>query len=89
MEIVQTLTEEALKIKEQEDLSNKANSSGEQAGKKRKLQGLFDPPSEGRTPVETRHIQEAFRRLQQRPNKQRAIRNMTKGLNRTSLKLVR
>lgn len=87
-EIVQTLTEEALKIKEQEDLGNKANSGGEQAGKKRKLQGLFDPPSEGRTPVETRHIQEAFRRLQQRPNKQRAMRNMSRGLNRTPLKLV-
>lgn len=56
-EIVQTLTEEALKIKEQEDLG-KANSGGEQQGKKRKLQGLFDPPSEGRTPVESRHIQE-------------------------------
>lgn len=85
-EIVQTLTEEALKIKEQEDLG-KANSGGEQQGKKRKLQGLFDPPSEGRTPVESRHIQEAFRRLQSRPNKQRAMRNFTRGLNRTSLKL--
>jgi transcription initiation protein SPT3 len=86
-EIVQTLTEEALKIKEQEDLG-KANSGGEQQGKKRKLQGLFDPPSEGRTPVESRHIQEAFRRLQSRPNKQRAMRNLTRGLNRTALKLV-
>lgn len=86
-EIVQTLTEEALKIKEQEDLG-KANSGGEQQGKKRKLQGLFDPPSEGRTPVECRHIQEAFRRLQSRPNKQRAMRNFTRGLNRTPLKLV-
>jgi hypothetical protein len=86
-EIVQTLTEEALKIKEQEDLG-KEKTGGEQRGKKRKLQGLFDPPSEGRTPVETRHIQEAFRRLQQRPNKQRAMCNFTRGLNRTPLKLV-
>ena len=87
-EIVQTLTEEALKIKEQEDLT-KAQSGGDKAGgKKRKVQGLFDPPSEGRTPVETRHIQEAFRRLQQRPNKQRAMRNFTSGLNRSNLKLV-
>ncbi|TVY43583.1 SAGA complex subunit, partial [Lachnellula occidentalis] len=87
-EIVQTLTEEALKIKEQEDLG-KEKSGGEQQGKKRKFTGLFDPPSEGRTPVETRHIQEAFRRLQQRPNKQRALCNFTRGLNRTPLKLVR
>ena len=86
-EIVQTLTEEALKIKEQEDLV-KDKSGGEQRGKKRKIQGLFDPPSEGRTPVEPRHIQEAFRRLQQRPNKQRAMCNFTRGLNRTPLKLV-
>jgi transcription initiation protein SPT3 len=86
-EIVQTLTEEALKIKEQEDLG-KDKSGGEQQGKKRKLTGLFDPPSEGRTPVEPRHIQEAFRRLQQRPNKQRAMCNFTRGLNRTPLKLV-
>ncbi|TVY84810.1 SAGA complex subunit spt3 [Lachnellula suecica] len=85
-EIVQTLTEEALKIKEQEDLG-KEKSGGEQQGKKRKFTGLFDPPSEGRTPVETRHIQEAFRRLQQRPNKQRALCNFTRGLNRTPLKL--
>jgi transcription initiation protein SPT3 len=87
-EIVQTLTEEALKIKEQEDLV-KDKTGGEQTanGKKRKIQGLFDPPSEGRTPVEPRHIQEAFRRLQQRPNKQRAMCNFTRGLNRTPLKL--
>ncbi|KAG9228058.1 transcription initiation factor IID, 18kD subunit-domain-containing protein [Amylocarpus encephaloides] len=85
-EIVQTLTEEALKIKEQEDLG-KEKSGGEQQGKKRKFTGLFDPPSEGRTPVEPRHIQEAFRRLQQRPNKQRALCNFTRGLNRTPLKL--
>lgn len=86
-EIVQTLTEEALKIKEQEDMG-KDKSGGEKNGKKRKLQGLFDPPSEGRTPVEPRHIQEAFRRLQQRPNKQKAMCNFTRGLNKTPLKLV-
>lgn len=88
-EIVQTLTEEALKIKEQEDLG-KDKSGVEDAGKKRKAHaGLFDPPSEGRTPVDTRHIQEAFRRLQARPNKQRAMRNFSKGLNRTPLRLVK
>jgi len=85
-EIVQTLTEEALKIKEQEDLV-KDKTGGEQSGKKRKIEGLFDMPSEGRTPVEPRHIQEAFRRLQQRPNKHRAMLNFTRGLNRTPLKL--
>lgn len=85
-EIVQTLTEEALKIKELEDIS-KDKIGNEQTGKKRKIQGLFDPPSEGHTPVEPRHIQEAFRRLQQRHKKYSAMCNFTRGLNRTSLKL--
>jgi transcription initiation protein SPT3 len=90
-EIVQTLTEEALKIKEQEDLFKEktGGEGGEDSGKKRKAAtGLFDPPSEGKTPVEPRHIQEAFRRLQVRPKKSRAMLNGTRGLARTPLKLV-
>lgn len=90
-EMVQTLTEEALKIKEQEDLM-KERTGGENAAagsKKRKLaQGLFDPPSEGRAPVEGRHIQEAFRRLQARPKKSRAMLNGTRMGSHTSLRLV-
>lgn len=86
-EMVQTLTEEALKIKEHEDLLKER--TGDSAGtKKRKLtQGLFDPPSEGRTPVEPRHIQEAFRRLQQRPKKFRAMLNGTRLQQHTNLRL--
>ncbi|KAJ9155006.1 SAGA complex subunit spt3 [Pleurostoma richardsiae] len=87
-EMVQTLTEEALKVKEQEDLSRERTGS-EASGKKRKLaQNLFDPPSEGRTPVEPRHIQEAYRRLQTRPKKSRAMLNGTRLQQRTSLKLI-
>lgn len=87
-EMVQTLTEEALKIKEQEDLW-KERTGGENTGnKKRKLaQGLFDPPSEGRTPVEPRHIQEAFRRLQARPKKSRAMLNGTRTQQHSNLRL--
>ncbi|KAI1806616.1 S-adenosyl-L-methionine-dependent methyltransferase [Daldinia bambusicola] len=87
-EMVQTLTEEALKIKEQEDLW-KERSGGDNPGtKKRKLtQGLFDLPNEGRIPVEARHIQEAFRRLQTRPKKSRAMLNGTNLQQRTSLKI--
>lgn len=87
-EMVQTLTEEALRIKDHEDLLKER--TGEDAGtKKRKLaQGLFDPPSEGRSPVESRHIQEAFRRLQARPTKLRAMLNGTSLQQRTNLKLV-
>jgi len=89
-EMVQTLTEEALKIKEQEDLW-KERTGGENTGsKKRKLhQGLFDPPSEGRTPIEPRHIQEAFRRLQARSKKSRAMLNGSSLQQRSNLRLVR
>lgn len=36
--------------------------------KRKRERGLFDPPEEGRTPVEPRHVHEAFRRLQTTPN---------------------
>lgn len=102
-EIVQTLTEEALKVKEVEDSVKRENgnaenggngeggnaNAGEQNDRKRKRErGLFDPPEEGRTPIQPRHVEEAFRRLQHRGNKSKAMRNFTRGLNRTPLKLV-
>lgn len=88
-EMVQTLTEEALRIKEQEDLWRERTGGENASGtKKRKLhQGLFDPPSEGRTPVEPRHIQEAFRRLQARPKKSRAMLNGSRIAKSSGLKL--
>ncbi|CRK11451.1 hypothetical protein BN1723_001789 [Verticillium longisporum] len=93
-EMVQTLTEGALKVKEQEDLV-KAQSGGgggvdgEGASKKRKAQqGLFDPPSEGKTPIEPRHVQEAFRRLQQRPKKIRAMLNGSRLPIHTTLNII-
>ncbi|KFY22102.1 hypothetical protein V493_06845 [Pseudogymnoascus sp. VKM F-4281 (FW-2241)] len=88
-EIVQTLTEEALRIKEQEDLyKEKTGVEDQDQGKKRKvINGLFDQPAVGKSPVEPRHVQEAFRRLQVRPKKYRAMLSGTRGLNRTPLKL--
>ncbi|KAI1327161.1 TFIID-18kDa-domain-containing protein [Xylariaceae sp. FL0255] len=92
-EMVQTLTEEALKIKEQEDLWKGAGENGNNkdgVNKKRKIAaaGLFDHPSEGRTPVEARHIQEAHRRLQSHSKKSRAMLNGTRLMQHTSLKLI-
>lgn len=88
-EMVQTLTEVALDVKEQEDVLHRAQSGDKPGAKKRKLnQGLFDPPSEGKTPVEPRHVSEAFRRLQQRPKKARAMLNGTRLSHRTSLNIV-
>lgn len=87
-EMVQTLTEMALKVKEQEDMA-RAQNGGDNAGtKKRKHeQALFDPPSEGKTPIEPRHVQEAFRRLQQRPKRSRAMLNGTKMTQHTPLNI--
>lgn len=91
-EIVQTLTEEALKIKENEDLhkalQGQGDKEGEQGKKRKRITGLFDPPSEGRTPVGPNHIQEAFRRLQARGKKTTTMRSFSRGLNRTTLKLI-
>lgn len=91
-EIVQTLTEEALKVKAAEDLANKkANSgrSGEEASKKRKREGcnLFEMPEEGRTPIEPKHVREAFRRLQLIPKKYTFMRQGYAGV-RTPLRLI-
>ncbi|PYH35272.1 transcriptional regulator SPT3 [Aspergillus neoniger CBS 115656] len=75
-EIVQTLTEEALKVKEREDREKNRRGGGEngESSKKRTREtGLFDPPEEGSTPVETRHIREAYRKLQATPNKNIAM----------------
>ncbi|CAI7608735.1 unnamed protein product [Penicillium glandicola] len=71
-EIVQTLTEEALKVKERED--NEKNrrggaDAGENSKKRKRETGLFDPPEEGRTPIEPRHVREAYRKLQATPQK--------------------
>ena len=96
-EIVQTLTEEALRVKKQEEevASKKgggdAGKDKEGQGKKRKReQGLFDPPEEGRTPVSTRHVQEAFRRLQQKPvpGRIRVWMGGPKALHRPEVKIV-
>lgn len=77
-EIVQTLTEEALKVKEREDhektrRGGAENGAGESQKKRKRETGLFDPPEEGRTPVEPRHIREAYRKLQATPNRQVAM----------------
>ncbi|KAF2739416.1 TFIID-18kDa-domain-containing protein [Polyplosphaeria fusca] len=89
-EIVQTLTEEALKVKDAEDLYKKESGAGEQMnGKKRKRErGLFDPPEEAREPVQPGHVQEAYRRLQRGNLKAKAMLNFTRNAHRAALKLV-
>lgn len=90
-EMVQVLTEVSLKIKEQEELARSQSGSGDNpsGSKKRKLeQGLFDPPSEGKRPIEPRHVQEAFRRFQQWPKKSRAMLNTTRMVQHTPLNII-
>lgn len=96
-EMVATLTEVALRVKEQEDTAraqtgadNNNSSNAAAAGtKKRKLQqGLFDPPSEGKTPVEPRHVQEAFRRFQERPKRMGAMLLGTRLVQKTPLAII-
>ncbi|EXJ57345.1 transcription initiation protein SPT3 [Cladophialophora yegresii CBS 114405] len=91
-EIVQTLTEEALKVKAAEDAANRklnGGRPGEEASKKRKREGcsLFEMPEEGRTPVEPKHVREAFRRLQVVPTRYKFMRQGFAGM-RTPLRLI-
>ncbi|KAF2802015.1 TFIID-18kDa-domain-containing protein [Mytilinidion resinicola] len=88
-EIVQTLTEEALKVKDAEDLYKKETGGEPQNRMKRKREsGLFDPPEEAREPVQPSHVQEAYRRLQRGNNKSRAMLNFTRNIHRSALKLI-
>lgn len=104
-EIVQTLTEEALRVKAAEDLWLKVSGAGiggDAGGKdgdgeegsgpgrkrKRDIMGLFDPPEQERTPVQPKHIQEAFRRLQAPSKKIKAFGNFSRLGARQSLKLI-
>lgn len=90
-EIVQTLTEEALRVKQSEDIQ-KRESGGDEDQQRRKRRrrepGLFDPPEEARTPVNTKHITEAFRRLQRPEAKSRYMSHVPTGIRKTPLKLI-
>ncbi|KAF2012017.1 transcription factor spt3 [Aaosphaeria arxii CBS 175.79] len=87
-EIVQTLTEEALKVKDAEDLYKKNTGGEPQSNKRKRERGLFDPPEEAREPVQPSHVQEAYRRLQRGNNKSRAMLNFTRNVHRAQLKLI-
>jgi transcription initiation protein SPT3 len=87
-EIVQTLTEEALKVKDAEDQYKKEHGGEQNRLKRKRERGLFDPPEEARESVQPSHVQEGYRRLQRGNNKARAMLNFTKNVHRGALKLV-
>lgn len=103
-EVVQALTEEALKVKASEDAHAKiygasrrerdGNVGGDATdaraeSKKRKREvGLFEPPGEEKTAVNTKHVLEAFRLLQQPKGYSKALGNFSRHQIRKPLQLV-
>lgn len=90
-EIVQTLTEEALQVKAEEEKTKSRNGDADVQSQKRKMEtGLFGEQEEGRTPVGPKHIQEAFRRLQEKPipGRTRVWMGGPRSLQRKELRLV-
>lgn len=76
-EIVASITEEALKVKERDTEEDEQGL----ARKRRKVNGssLFDAPEEGRTPLGMKHIEEGYRRLQIPSRASTATRNFQGG----------
>jgi len=79
-EIVQTLTEEALRLRAEEDARVRmlgmgaGGAGGLSASQKRKREcPLFELPEEERSPIQLKHVQEAFRRSQQQGARDRAF----------------
>lgn len=67
---VQTLTEEALRVKAEEDRVKERNGEREGQGqdkKRKKESSLFEQAEEETSPVSPKHVREAFRRLQAKP----------------------
>jgi len=88
-EMVQTITEEALKVKAVEDMYKKKTGEGGDIRKRKREPGPFDGPDEAREPVSPAHILEGFRRLQAPSKKSRVIPNGRRSLMNGSLRIVR
>ncbi|CAK9437620.1 uncharacterized protein LODBEIA_P19980 [Lodderomyces beijingensis] len=89
-EIVCSLTEEAMNIKNSEDkltqLQREKNIKKEKEPKKRKY--LFDKPDELASPIMPFHIEEAWRRLQKTDFKHKAARSFGGGMVKTRTRLI-
>lgn len=79
-EIVCSLTEEALIVKQEEESLNKLSVSAKQTSdREKKRKHLFDGPDEAAKPLSPEHILEAWRRLQKIKPKHKALRNFAGG----------
>ena len=89
-EMVQTLMEEAIKVKAEDDMFKNRVGNGDASSKKRKLQTtLFEPPEEDKKPVGPSHVREAYRRLQSKSSKPKVWMGPKRALQRTKINLVR
>jgi transcription initiation protein SPT3 len=88
-EMVQTLTEEALLVKAEDDRHKTRTGGEDMSSKKRKREtGLFDPPEEGNAPVGPHHVREAYRRLQANANRPKYNLGPANMLQRSKVQLV-
>lgn len=88
-EIVATLTEEALAVKDRMDrIQNSSGSGGSHAAHHPKNCSLFDGLTEGRTPLQVSHVLEAFRRLQIPDKTHTAMRSFHGGLVKSRVYLI-
>ncbi|KAI3406978.2 SPT3 [Candida oxycetoniae] len=89
-EIVCSLTEEAMNIKNSEDkltqIQREKNMEQKKQPKKRKY--LFDKPDELASPIMPYHIEEAWRRLQKTNFKHKAARSFGGGVVKTRTRLI-
>ncbi|KTW26794.1 hypothetical protein T552_02795 [Pneumocystis carinii B80] len=83
-EIVSTITEESLRVKAQMDSLEESNAFKE----RKEGKYLFDDPEEGRTPLQIKHVQEGFRRLQTPRPKHVAMRGFDGGLVKSRINLI-
>ncbi|KAI9684738.1 MAG: Transcription initiation protein spt3 [Trizodia sp. TS-e1964] len=87
-EIVQTLTEMSLKVKLGEETYKRSLGVDKETLKRKRESGLFDLPEERRSPIEPRHVREAFRLLQNRGAPSRPLSLGRYALVRIPLKLI-
>lgn len=92
-EIVCSLTEEAMNIKNSEDKlhqiqKEKQNLDNNNKEKPKKRKYLFDKPDKLASPIMPHHIEEAWRRLQATDFKHKAARSFGGGMIKTRTKLI-
>lgn len=87
-EMVCSITEELLKVRQLEDQITKDNTSTIELKRKRVKQYLFDPPDDSKYPLKQEHIEEAWRRLQKVDYRAKCMSNFRGGRFRSKTNLI-